>query len=88
MEPRKVTVEEALSLIDEDEYVHTFRNPNGMLIGADIKRSRIVELINQYSDTLELGGEMCKNMKHGLILNDGGYLFIETNEEKLKELES
>lgn len=79
-----LTAEEALSLVIEGENVHTFRNPNGsMLMGCDISRTRLVELINQ-SDQVELGGEMCRKMKHGLVVWTGDDpLFVETDMVKL-----
>ena len=83
MEKRFITPEEAINLLNNDEQIHTFRNPNSMLIGADHDRESIIERLEANPDKIQIGGEQCRRMKHGLILEDGGYLFIETNEEKL-----
>lgn len=87
MEKRFLTPKEAISLLNDGEYIHTFRNPNGMLIGADHNRLALIEKIKANPDKLEIGGEACRKMNHGLILNVDGYLFIETNEEKINELD-
>lgn len=83
MDKRLITPDEAINLLNEDEHIHTFRNPNGMLLGADWNRVGLIERIRANPDKLEIGGDMCRGMKHGLILHDDGILFIETNEEKL-----
>jgi len=83
MSRKFITPEEAISLLNDGEEIHTFRNPNGMLIGCDISRENIVERLKSNPDKIELGGDMCKSMKHGIVLEDDGFLFIETNEEKL-----
>ena len=82
-EKRFITPNEAKELLNPGDYIHTFRNPAGMLIGADIKRDKILEILNTYPDSIEIGGSACRGMKHGLIVDDGDYLFIETDMEKL-----
>lgn len=83
MDKRFITPKEAISLLNEDEQIHTFRNPNGMLLGCDHSRESIIERLEANPDKIEIGGDTCRRMKHGIILDDDGYLFIETNEEKL-----
>ena len=83
METRFITPKEAISLLNDDEQIHTFRITNGMLIGADHDRESLIERLEANPDNIQIGGEQCRRMKHGLIVEDGGYLFIETNEEKL-----
>lgn len=84
---RFITPQEAISLLNDGDTVHTFRNLGGMLIGADWSRENIIETLKSNPDKIEIGGEGCRGMNHGLILNDNGFLFIETNEEKLNEFD-
>jgi len=83
MDKRLLTPDEAINLLNDGDEIHTFRNPAGALIGCDHKRENIIERIKANPDKLEIGGEMCRNMKHGLIIHDDGVLFVETNEDKL-----
>ena len=80
---RFITPEEAISLLNDGDTIHTFRNSPGMLMGADHSRKSILKTINDNPDKIEIGGEGCRSMNHGLVVNDDGPLFIETNEEKL-----
>lgn len=83
MERKFITPEEAINLLNDTEEIHTFRNPNGMLIGCDISKNSIIEILKSNPGKIEIGGETCRIMNHALIVEDGGFLFIETNEEKL-----
>lgn len=83
MDRKFITPEEAINLLNDGEQVHTFRNPNGILLGCDVDRESIIERLKSNPDKIEIGGETCRSMKHALILEDNGFLFIETNEEKL-----
>ncbi len=83
MDKKFITPDEAISLLNEDEQIHTFRNPNGMLLGADHNRESLIKLLRANPDKIQIGGEACRRINHGLIIDDGGYLFIETNEKKL-----
>lgn len=87
MSKRMITPEQAINLLNDGDTIHTFNNPSGMLIGADHDRSRVIEKINRNSANLEIGGDACRRMKHGLVINDGSLLFIETNEEKLNQFD-
>lgn len=83
-----ITADEATSLLNDGENIHTFVNPNGMLIGADWSRNKILELLKEHSGKIELGGDTCRAMKHGMIVFRGDSpLFIETNDKKLKEFD-
>ncbi len=85
---KMITADEAISLLNDGESIHTFRNGNGILLGADHSRKTILNDIKNYEDTLEISGDMARKMKHALVLTDEvGYLFIETNEEKLNEFD-
>ena len=92
MGKRIITSKEAISLLNNDKRIHTFRkciyDGAGLLMGCDWNKKDIIKAIKKHSDKLELGGKTCRSMKHGLILeDDSGYLFIETNENKLNEFD-
>jgi len=84
MDKRFITPKEAISLLNDDKQIHTFRNPtNGILLGCNNSRESIIERLEANPDKIEIGGDACRRMEHGIALDDRGYLFIETNEEKL-----
>jgi hypothetical protein len=84
-----LTPEEAISLLPNDECVHTFYNAEFGLVGADWSKQEIIEKLNAPGMVIELTGEMARGMKHGMCvysesakyLNE--VLFVETDEEKL-----
>ncbi len=80
--------EEAISLLKNDEIIHTFRNPAGILLGCDNDRSTILEMINN-AKSLQIGGSGCRNSKHALVLEErnGNMLFVETDEQKVNEID-
>ena len=86
MERQFITPEQALSILNEGEEIHTFRNPNGMLLGADWDRQNVIDEINKEGAVLEIGGETCRKMNHGLVINQS--LFVEADEEKIKLIDS
>ena len=69
-------VEDAILLLPDSETIHTFRNAGMILVGCDWDRSKIVEAMERYG--VELAGETAASMNHGLCLNDGSWLFIQT----------
>jgi len=73
----KLTFDAAVALLPDGEYIHTFRNPGGMLLGADLPRDSILEIIKE--NGAELSGELATRMGHGLAVYDGKWLFIATN---------
>lgn len=83
MEQIFLTPEQAISTLLEGDYIHTFRNPNGMMLGCDWKRKDIINLINENPNKIELGGDTCRGMKHGLIIHSDGILFIECDDSIL-----
>lgn len=87
-EPRFLTTQEAIGILNDGERIHTFRNPSGILLGCDNDRSKILELIN-CAKTIQIGGAGCRKLKHALVVEEpnGSILFVETNEEKLNELD-
>lgn len=79
-----ITPAEAMELMLLGEYVHTFRNPGGALLGADIRRSRLEKLFQDFPYAIEIAGLLARRMKHGIIVTDQtGPLFIETDPDKL-----
>ena len=68
--------EQALSMLGDDEQIHTFRSTAVAMIGCDWPRESIVEAIN--ANDCELGGPSCISMNHGLVIHvDGAPLFVE-----------
>lgn len=87
-EIKKITKEQAVSLIGEGDIIHTFRNGGGMVFGADWGRESLIEAFEKYESTLELTGEGARRMGHGLAFRDNyGALFVETDEKKLNEFD-
>jgi hypothetical protein len=83
-----LTADEAIAVIAPGEHVHTFRNPNGMLIGADWDRADLEEAVRKASVRTLTGGG-ARHMKHGLAIEvDDRWLFVETSEDALVEIES
>jgi hypothetical protein len=75
-----LTPEQALAMLPEGEYVHTFRGGGGMMLGADWKREQVERAIRE-TDHRELAGPMATAMGHGLVINSGGALFVATKRE-------
>lgn len=80
--------DEAVSVLPDGDTIHTFLNPlAGAMLGADWDRSEVVEAITK-SPCIHLTGPMARSMKHGLAIEQGDrYVFIETDEQRLVELE-
>lgn len=83
MEKRFITPHEAISLLKDGEYVHTFRNPSGILLGCDHKREDLIERLKANPDKIQIAGETARRMCHAIILEDNGYLFIENDALRL-----
>lgn len=89
-----LTYDEAVSILPNDEYIHTFRNESFGLIGADWSREEILAELKKTDVVIELTGKHARNMGHGMcayskdVKWQSGILFIETNEEKLCAFEN
>jgi hypothetical protein len=84
-EERFITPEEAISLLIDKEEIHTFRNPAvGVLIGANLKKERIIHILKENPDKIEISGNTARAMKHGITVEWEGFLFIETDPDKLE----
>lgn len=75
-----ITVEQAIALLDGDEYVHTFRQAGFALLGADWGRAVLIDAMKAAEpDTLQLTGPAASAMGHGLCFADKhGYVFVAT----------
>lgn len=88
-ERKKLSFAQAyLCLNVKDGAVHTFRQGGVMLIGYDWGLENLIEALKKYEDTIELTGKMARGMGHGITFcDDYGYVFVETVEKELVELE-
>lgn len=70
--------DEAVKMLPDSDDIHTFRNPpNGMLIGADWHKEKLIVLIKKYG--VQLSGDQARDLGHGLVVKDDmSYIFIET----------
>lgn len=72
-----LSFEDAVAMLPDGEFIHTFRPGRGFALGADWEREEIIQAIKTGSP--ELSGETATAMGHGLVIqNNGSYLFIET----------
>lgn len=87
-----ISYEDAVSILPDEEYIHTFRSGGFGLCGADWSRAEILDKLKN-SEVIELTGETARGMGHGMCAynKDAQHmqdvLFIETDEAKLSELE-
>lgn len=84
---------EALKLlvVDEDDTVHVFKNPNGaMLVGMDMNLESVKKEITS-AESVEIGGDACVSMGHGIVVIPKGAkyqseaLFFKHDEKKIKK---
>lgn len=68
-DPIILSKEQALSMLGDEEHIHTFRNTGFALFGCDWKRESIIEAINE--NECEIGGPACQHMNHGLAIHVG-----------------
>lgn len=89
-ERKYLTVDQAIACLNEGDTIHTFLNPaDSILLGADWSRESVIETLNSHPDEIEIGGEGCRSMKHGLVVWRGGEpVFIQADEEKLKQFDN
>lgn len=85
--------DEAVSLLPNEEDIHTFHCASIGLIGADWSREEILNKLKEKDIVIELTGEQAKALKHGMCAYSKSakyqreVLFIETDEEKLSVFE-
>lgn len=83
-----ITPEQAISILPDGEFIHTFYNPGFGLIGADWSKADIIEkLRNSY--IIELAGPTARCIGHGMCAygKNAEILFVETDEARLFTLE-
>jgi hypothetical protein len=72
-----ITPDEAENMLADGERIHTFRQAGFILLGCDVDRQDIVDMLKTF--TPELSGEQATAMNHGLVIEDDkGFMFIET----------
>lgn len=89
-ERKFLTKKQALSLIPKRGKIHTFRNTGSILIGADWSASSLQRAIKEAGkEAIEIGGELCQKMGHGLVIwtSETNPLFVEVDKLKLLKLE-
>jgi hypothetical protein len=73
-----LTPEQAIAMLPDGERIHTFRNPGGMLLGADWPREKLEQAIHA-ANTRELAGVLATGMGHGLCIeHDHRPLYVAT----------
>ena len=82
-----LSAEDAISLLPDRDYIHTFYNAAFGLVGADWSREDIVDKVKK-SKYREITGPGARKMNHGLAVYDVGaihneILFIETDTLKV-----
>jgi hypothetical protein len=83
-----LTAEEAIALLPAGEYVHTFRNPGGIMLGADWDRAEIQTAIHK-AGVRTLAGGVAMAVGHGLAIYDGGgWLFVATDAGAISALKA
>lgn len=87
-----ITIEQAISVLPDGDFVHTFYNTGFGLVGADWSRYDILDKLRS-CDIIELTGPAARGMGHGIcaydkdVIHQSDILFIETNEDRLAALE-
>ena len=82
-----LNAEEAIALLPESEFIHTFYSIGMCLVGGDWDRADILQKLTEV-DRIEIAGDLARSMKHGLAAYNNGarledVLFIETEKAKL-----
>jgi len=81
-----LTYEQAVSMLSDDDQIHTFRSNVMCLLGADWDRAELLEAIKNGKP--RVGGSQCKALGHGLVVFTGNEpLFIETKNNAPEEFE-
>jgi hypothetical protein len=89
-----LTYEQAVSVLPDDDMIHTYFSIPMSLIGGDWERERILEAIR--SGKPQIGGEACRREGHGLVIftdisllgiKAEEPLFIETRDGAIDKLE-
>jgi len=77
-----LTFEEAVAMLPDGDYIHTFRSNPICLVGADWEREELLEAIKKGRP--EKAGPGATSMGHALAIWTGDEpLFVETREEAI-----
>ena len=88
MKRKYITVDDAIKLLPDGEYVHTFHQMGMALIGADWDKEDVIAKLKSV-DYIELTGKEARNMGHGIAVYNkdtkwqSDVLFIETDKDKI-----
>lgn len=88
MKRKYITVDDAIKLLPDGEYVHTFYQMGMGLIGADWDKEDVIAKLKSV-DYIELTGKEARNMGHGIAVYNkdtkwqSDVLFIETDKTRL-----
>jgi len=80
-ERKVLTKEEALAMLPDGDFIHTFMQSGLMLLGADSTRERILKEMEIHE--FEISGEQATKMGHGIAFcGEHGWVFVETKAVK------
>lgn len=84
-----LTPTQAASLLADGKYVHNFIQSSFAFIGCDYSRSDAIKAFKA-AKSIEIGGDGCKSMGHGLAVFDqaGGLSFFAADKEKVAAFEA
>jgi hypothetical protein len=71
-----LTAEQAIAMLPDGDTIHTFRSTGFALLGCDFRRDEVLAIIER--GKCELAGDIATGMGHGLAINYGSWLFVET----------
>ena len=78
MTTQTIAFDDAVKLLPEGEFIHTFRQAGHALLGAGHDRESLLAAMRA-AESIEVTGPAAQAMDHGLALFDEhGVLFIET----------
>ena len=77
-----LTIEEAKKMLPDRDMVSTFRKAGIGIYTYDWNKQDIIDTINKFIGTVQLSGNTATSIGYGIVLlDDSGYLFIETRQE-------
>lgn len=75
---KQISFDDAVKLLPDGDTVHTFRQTDFAILGADHKRETLLDAMRKAQD-IDVTGEQAQAMNHGLAIHDEhGWLFIAT----------
>lgn len=81
-----LTYDQAVSVLPDGDMIHTYYSVPNTLLGADWSRNDVLDVIRKGNP--QIGGKMCRDSGHGLVVFTGtGPLFIKAMPDLIDELE-